>query len=199
MLAGKGVAGSRPALQLSGSKANGGRLSLVGADVIKTTIMNRLERGRLLRFSDTLQPVYFEQLTSERKVLRFVGGRPVRRFERKPGARVETLDCLLYAFAARQHLRVNFEHRKAIMAGQTPPTMPIPRSPREQAEYDRRARAALPFTVARPRRCRLGRRARASRRPSTSAAAPRQCRPSPHPPRPSPGSRALRRGHPPDR
>jgi Phage terminase large subunit (GpA) len=62
----------------------------------------RLSRGRSIRFSDSLEPVWFERLCSERKVLRYVRGLPVRRFERKPGAKAEALDCLVYAFTARQ-------------------------------------------------------------------------------------------------
>jgi phage terminase large subunit GpA-like protein len=112
ILAGKGVFGTRPALQASKSKVKGGRLFLVGVDGIKTTLMNRLARGRSIRFSDSLEPVYFEQLTSERKVVRYVRGQPVRRFERKPGARAETLDCLVYAFAARQGVMISLDLRE---------------------------------------------------------------------------------------
>src|SRR5262249_39625237 len=84
--AGKGTAGTRPAHTVAKVKAksqHGGRLFLVGVDGIKATIFSRLEHGRSIRFSNTLEPSYFEQLTSERRVVRYVRGRPVRRFERK--------------------------------------------------------------------------------------------------------------------
>lgn len=120
VMAGKGVFGTRPAIQASKSKVKGGRLFLIGVDGIKTTLMNRLARGRSIRFSDSLEPVYFEQLTSERKVVRYARGQPVRRFERKPGARAETLDCLVYAYAARQGVTINLELRAEQMASIAP-------------------------------------------------------------------------------
>lgn len=98
--AGKGVAGSRPAIQASKSKVRGGRLFLVGVDTIKASLINRLARGRSIRFSETLEPSFYEQLASERRVTRYTRGQPVRRFERKPGARAEALDCVVYAFSA---------------------------------------------------------------------------------------------------
>ncbi len=102
VFAGKGVAGSRPTVEPSRGKVRGrGRLMLIGVDSIKATLMDRMGRGRALRFSDSLTAVYFEQLASERKVVRYHRGMPVRRFERKVGAKAEGLDCLVYAWAAR--------------------------------------------------------------------------------------------------
>jgi phage terminase large subunit GpA-like protein len=46
----------------------------------------------------------FEMLVSERRVTRYVRGRPTTRFERIPGKRVETLDELVYATAAKAGL-----------------------------------------------------------------------------------------------
>ena len=112
VMAGKGVFGNRPHIMASKSKVRGGRLFLIGVDGLKTTIISRLARGKSIRFSDSLEPVYFEQLTSERKVLRYAKGQPVRRFERKPGAQAEALDCLVYAFAARQGITISFDQRE---------------------------------------------------------------------------------------
>lgn len=120
VMAVKGVHGSRPALQMSQSKVKGGHLFLVGVDGVKTLIMSRLARGRSIRFSESLEPVWFEQLTSERKVLRYSRGQPVRRFERKVGARAEALDCVVYAFAARQGLAINFDAREDELRGHAP-------------------------------------------------------------------------------
>jgi hypothetical protein len=39
-------------------------------------------------------------------------GPPVRRFERKPGAKAEALDCLVYAFAARQGVTIHADTRE---------------------------------------------------------------------------------------
>jgi phage terminase large subunit GpA-like protein len=114
--AGKGMAGARPALQVAKLKAksqHGGRLFLVGVDTIKSTIFNRLQHGRSIRFSRSLEAVYYEQLTSERRVVRYVKGRPVRRFERKSDrARAEALDCLVYNFAARSGLTIPLDQRE---------------------------------------------------------------------------------------
>jgi phage terminase large subunit GpA-like protein len=124
ILAGKGVAGTRPVCEPSRGKVRGGRLFLVGVDTIKSTIYDRLGRGRALRLSDTLEPAYFEQLASERKVVRYVRGQPVRRFERKPGAKAEALDCLVYAWAARHVVTVQLDSREAALREQVPPTPP---------------------------------------------------------------------------
>jgi phage terminase large subunit GpA-like protein len=112
IMAGKGVAGTRPVCEPSRGKVRGGRLFLVGVDTIKSTIYDRLARGRALRLSDTLQASYFEQLASERKVVRYTRGQPVRRFERKPGAQAEALDCLVYAWAARHVAAVALDARE---------------------------------------------------------------------------------------
>ena len=69
----------------------------------------------MLRFSNALEPSYYEQLASERKVVRYTRGQPVRRFERKPGARAEALDCLVYAWAARHVAAVTLETREATL------------------------------------------------------------------------------------
>ncbi len=115
--AGKGMAGSRAALQMAKVKAksaaHGGRLFLVGVDTLKQTIFQRLQHGRSIRFSKSLEPVYYEQLAAERRVVRYVRGRPVRRFERKSSrARAEALDCLVYAIAARSGLQIPLDQRE---------------------------------------------------------------------------------------
>lgn len=113
----KGVFGSRPALQMSKGKVKGGHLFLVGVDGIKTLLMSRLARGQSIQFSDTLEPVWFEQLTAEKKVVRYSRGQPVKRFERKLGARSEALDCTVYAYAARQGTMINFDAREDELRG----------------------------------------------------------------------------------
>ncbi|QDJ10784.1 Terminase large subunit [Roseomonas mucosa] len=118
VMAGKGVSGTRPALQASAGKVKGGRLFLVGVDGLKTTIASRLARGRSIRFAHTLDLPYFEQLTSERRVVRYTRGQPVRRFERKPGARAEALDCMVYAFAAHSSVTINLDQREQEMRGE---------------------------------------------------------------------------------
>jgi phage terminase large subunit GpA-like protein len=119
IFAGKGQAGSYPVLRMAKAKtksAHGGRLALLGVDTIKGVIFSRLQHGRSIRFSKSVleaSPTYFEQLCSERRVVRYVRGRPVRRFERKThSARAEALDCAVYAWAARSIVQVPLDARE---------------------------------------------------------------------------------------
>lgn len=130
IMAGKGASGTRPAIQVSQSKLkNGrGRLWIIGVDGIKGLIFSKLQRGASIRFSASLEPVWFEQLASERRVLRYVRGQPVRRFERLPGRRAEALDALVYAFAARSAAPIQLDRREdglRMMTLPTPPTSVI--------------------------------------------------------------------------
>jgi len=116
----KGVHGfSRSLLERSGSK--GQLLWLAGSDALKSLIFTRVARGAGLRFSEDLPPVYFEQLTSERRVVRYVRGVPQARFERIKGKRAESLDSTAYAIAARQLIGQNMEQRAAEVASAAAP------------------------------------------------------------------------------
>jgi phage terminase large subunit GpA-like protein len=108
----KGMSGQRPAMQVSGGKVRGGRIWIVGSDTLKTLVFTRLQRGHSIRFSNTLEPIYFDQLASERRVIKYRRGAPVRAFERIPGKKAETLDCLVYAFAARHALQIPLGQRE---------------------------------------------------------------------------------------
>ena len=111
VFAGKGVAGfARPMAEMSKAKAL--RLILVGVDAIKSQIVNRLQAGTSIRFGASLTLTWFEQLTSERRVVRYVRGQPYRSFERLPGRRAEALDCLVYAFSARQMVHIALDRRE---------------------------------------------------------------------------------------
>ena len=109
---GKGVFGNRPGFALAKGKRVGGRLAIIGVDVLKSTIFDRLARGASIRFSKSLEPSYFEQLASERRVVRYKRGQPSRRFERISGRRAEALDCLVYGHAARQAVSIIFDTRE---------------------------------------------------------------------------------------
>ena len=99
------------------------RLALIGVDTFKNIIFDRLQRGRGIRFSRSLEPVYYEQLASERRVVRYSRGQPVRRFERVSSrTRAEALDALVYATAARSAVTVSFERREAEVRMQEPPS-----------------------------------------------------------------------------
>lgn len=109
----KGAPGNRPWIERSKTKVKGGRLFIVGVDGLKGHILARLARARSIRFSDSLPAVWYEQLASERIVVRYSRGQPQRRFERIPGRAAEALDCIVYAFAARQLVNVDWESRAA--------------------------------------------------------------------------------------
>lgn len=115
IMAGKGVAGfQRPSTALSTSRR--ARLILVGVDAVKSQIFNRLEAGGSIRFSDTLDANWFEQLTAERITTRYRHGHPVRAFEKISGRRNEALDTLTYSFAARQLVLVDLERRESSLS-----------------------------------------------------------------------------------
>ena len=123
IVSGKGVSGfARSFIQRSGSKSL--PLFLVGVDAIKAQIYNRLSRGSGFRFSSDLEPVFFEQLTSERRVLKYYKGQPVQRFERITGKRAETLDCVVYGIAARMLVGADLERREAELSEVTAPKKP---------------------------------------------------------------------------
>jgi phage terminase large subunit GpA-like protein len=140
VMAGKGAAGNRPAIIASKAKVKGGRLFIVGVDTIKTVLLQRLSRGRTIRFSDTLDEAYYEQLASERRIVRYVRGRPTRRFERKTGMRAEALDCMVYGYAARQAINIKFDKRETDMAmlaqqSKKEPVPPVKKSPIRRSNW----------------------------------------------------------------
>ena len=100
----------------------------LGLEVLKSAIFDRLARGSTIRFSNALEPVYFEQLASERRVIRYKRGQPSRRFERIPGKRAEALDALVYAHAARQAVTISFDARASELAAAPVPPPAVIRS-----------------------------------------------------------------------
>jgi len=87
----------------------------VGGDTVKTTLFGRLkhnERGPgYLHFHAQTGAEYFEQLTAEKQALRYVKGFPVREWVKKPSARNEALDCLVYAYAALNRMYQRYDRR----------------------------------------------------------------------------------------
>jgi len=112
VLAIKGAPGNRPLIERAGKTKTGDKLWIVGVDTGKSQIFARLTRGATIRLSAELPRVWFEQLASERSVLRYRRGQPVRSFERIPGRRAEALDCTVYAWAARQVVHVDWASRR---------------------------------------------------------------------------------------
>lgn len=124
IMAGKGASGARPAIQMTRSKSRGARLWIVGVDGLKAQLFNRLQSGISVRFSEDLPPHWYEQLTSERRVVRYYRGQPNVRFERKTGMAAEALDCVIYAMAASALHSVNWSAREAKLRGLPKPTPP---------------------------------------------------------------------------
>lgn len=114
IMAGKGMAGRRPIVAKSDSRK--APLFIVGVDEAKSNLFNRLQSGRTIRFSDSLEAEYFSQLTSERRTITYSRGMPVRTFVRKLGYRAEALDCFVYGLAAKHLVNINMEMRAALLA-----------------------------------------------------------------------------------
>ncbi len=112
----------------------------VGSDTVKTTLFGRLrhnDKGAgYLHFHMDATAEYFEQLTAEKQVLRYSrGGFPVREWVKKPSARNEALDCLVYAFAALNLMYQRYDRRtiwdqleKRLQNGDVEPRKPRLRS-----------------------------------------------------------------------
>ena len=88
----------------------------VGSDTVKTTLFGRLKHNDpgpgYLHFHMDAKVEYFEQLTAEKQVLRYSrGGFPVREWVKKPSARNEALDCLVYAYAALNLMYQRYDRR----------------------------------------------------------------------------------------
>ena len=115
----KGAPGNRPAIRASATK--GQRLFIVGVDGIKAQIMDRLSRGKTIRFSDTLEARFFEELASERRVVRYVKGVPNASWERIPGRQAESLDCIVYGFAVRSLVNIDLAARETELTGRPKP------------------------------------------------------------------------------
>ena len=93
----------------------GAQVFPVGGDTIKTTLFGRLKHNEpgpgYLHFHAQTGSEYFEQLTAEKQALRYVKGFPVREWVKKPSARNEALDCMVYAYAAVHRLYQRFDRR----------------------------------------------------------------------------------------
>ncbi|GGE15251.1 hypothetical protein GCM10011360_00090 [Primorskyibacter flagellatus] len=94
--------------------------------MFKGQLASRLTRGRSVRFSDGLEGRFYEELASERLVMRYAKGAPVRQWERIPGRRAESLDCVVYAVAVRNLVGAKVERREEEVKAKTLPK-PAPR------------------------------------------------------------------------
>lgn len=115
----KGASGNRPAIKASETK--GAKLFIVGVDSLKGQLISRLTRGKSVRFSDGLEGRFYEELASERLIMRYIRGAPVRMWERIPGRRAESLDCVIYGLAVRNLVKTDLDRREEEVASATLP------------------------------------------------------------------------------
>lgn len=85
-------------------------LYMVGTNAIKDVLAARLGKTEpgpgSIHVTGPVPEAFFEQLTSERRITKMIGGRPVRVWDKKPGVtRNEAWDCLVYAYAAFSGLK----------------------------------------------------------------------------------------------
>ena len=81
----------------------------------------RMCRAQGIRFSEDLEARYFEEIASERIVVRYTRGVPTRLWERKPGMRAECLDATIYGIAVRNLVSVDLERRTAELSSAAAP------------------------------------------------------------------------------
>lgn len=98
----------------SGKTARKVDLFLVGVDEAKLVVQKRLAvAGEHLpgycHFPSDRDESYFEMLTAERLVVRYVKGQPVREWHKPDRARNEALDCRVYALAALKIMNPSFK------------------------------------------------------------------------------------------
>ncbi len=119
----KGMPGRRPVWPKRASKNNKAKVNVfgIGVEAAKDMIFARLRAKHhgpgFSHFPLGREPEYFDQLTAEKAVVRYVKGFPVRVYEKPKHARNEALDCRVYGYAALVSLNVNWS-RLAIKTNQ---------------------------------------------------------------------------------
>ena len=121
----KGLAGEGKAVWPKlASKNNKGRIALfiIGVDSAKDSVYGRLRIAEpgpgYCHFPTDRDGAYFEQLTSETVVTKYVKGFPVRSWVPKPNTRQEALDCRVYAFAALRSMSISWGKVQRMLAEQ---------------------------------------------------------------------------------
>lgn len=120
---GQGGAG-RPVWPKLATKNNRGRVALfmVGVDTAKDTVYGRLRIAEpgpgFCHFPKDRDTAWFDQLTSETVVTRYIKGFPTRAWVPKPSTRQEALDCRVYGFAALRSMSINWGKVRRIVAEQ---------------------------------------------------------------------------------
>jgi phage terminase large subunit GpA-like protein len=139
----KGIAGwgrpivEKPQRKQSGKNARKVDLFLVGVDEAKLIVMRRLNNTKpgpgYCHFSEDADAEYFQQLTSEKLVTKYVKGFPKREWTKPERARNEALDTRVYSFAALKIVQPNLKRLAERLQSQQPVrnSVPIVRKPEE--------------------------------------------------------------------
>lgn len=120
----KGNSGQCPAIKVSATK--GQRLWIIGTDGEKARLADRLKLGRSIRLSESHERRFFEELASERRVIKYSMGTPSAVWERIPGRRAEALDCYVYASPVRGLVGVDLTARELDLMAPTSPAAARP-------------------------------------------------------------------------
>lgn len=115
----KGYAGKRPVWPKKPSRSNKGRINLyaIGVDSAKETVTARLTKTGpevsgpgACHFPMDRDQEYFEQLTAESQVVRFIKGFKSIEWKKNEKDRNEAFDCRVYAYSALQGLIIGGVH-----------------------------------------------------------------------------------------
>ncbi|KVE35256.1 terminase [Burkholderia sp. TSV86] len=150
----------KPLRKQSGKNARKVDLFLVGVDGAKKIVMRRLNAVApgpgYCHFSEDADAEYFQQLTSEKLVTRYVKGFPRLEWTKPDKARNEALDTFVYAFAALKIMQPNLKRlterlsaiqlpaNRAQVARKTRDTQKIPPNTREPAKNPQEEPPAAP-------------------------------------------------------
>ena len=110
----KGMAGqAKPVWPKKASRGRGKvNVFIVGVDTAKDSIYARLKLTEpgpgYCHFPLNRDRSWYEQLTAETVMTRYVKGFPTRVWQKKPSVRNEALDCRVYAYAALCSLNVQW-------------------------------------------------------------------------------------------
>lgn len=145
-----------PSRKQSGKTARKVDLFAVGTDEVKLTVMRRLAVSKpgpgYCHFPSDRESDWFNQLTAEKLVTRYVKGFPVREWH-KTRPRNEALDCRQYALAALKIANPSFRRAQERLNQVAPPTddaAPAARQQRPPAPAQRPAEIPQEEAAAQP-------------------------------------------------
>jgi phage terminase large subunit GpA-like protein len=133
----KGVAGwgraivEKPQRKQSGKNARKVDVFLVGVDEAKLIVTRRLTTAKpgpgYCHFPADRDAEYFQQLTAEKLIKRYVKGFAVREWHKADKARNEALDTRVYSFAALKIMKPNLEKLRERIAEASKDQTPMPK------------------------------------------------------------------------